>query len=94
MELLAGVQIGLLVLGGDQLVGSPVFRSIHDFLLVFGSASLDVESGLLQSLLANLDVVNVDVNDGVLVVLVAEKLVLLFHFGPLEWLNGRVVEGR
>lgn len=59
---------------------------------MLGGAGLDVEDGLLCSLPPNLDIVDIQIDDGVLVAMGAEELVLLLHLHPLIGLDSCVVE--
>ena len=94
MELFAWSQIVLFLLGRNQLIWSSVFRRIEHLLFILWSVWLYIEYRFFSPLFPNLDIVHVNIDDGVFVILCAKKLVFLFHLCSLERLNSSVVKRR
>ena len=100
MELFAGSQFmfarsGVLfaILGGNQLIGASVFRSVDWFFFMFGGAWLYIKDRSLCTFLSNLNVVDLNVYYWVFVILCPKKLELLLDFRPFEGLNCRIIKG-
>jgi uncharacterized membrane protein YedE/YeeE len=93
VEMLVRVVVGSFLLVADEVVRPPVLRGVDGFVLVLGGAGFDAEGRFLP-LLGDADIPDVEVDDGALLRVRPEELVLGFRFGALEGLDGRVVEVR
>jgi hypothetical protein len=93
VEMFVRVVGGSFLLIANEVVGPPVLRGVDRFVLVFGGAGFDAEGRFLP-LLGDADIPDIEVDDGALLWVRPEELVLGFRFRTFEGLDSRVVEVR
>jgi hypothetical protein len=86
MKVFVGV-VGSFLLAGDEVVGTSVLGGVDGLVLVFGGAGFDAEGGFL-AFLGDVDIADFEVDDGALLGVGAEELVLGFGLGSLEGFDG------